>query len=215
MTFSVVPQSYDQNQVLPHGGVTNNYADHLPRSSAPGMDVALPNHVTDVIALHADRPTVRSPVDGIVTLVAANRWGTVRVRDKSGFEHTMLHNYVGIPLAYFVKEGTDVRRGQPIAYIGNVVPPGRAPVFDHVHYYITRSGRFYDPESLSYSPYDGSVVIPEQPRSWMDRSREEKHREVELSPDHRFDAIERLLDRLDDILEKLDKLSDHEAGAGR
>ncbi|WP_123721650.1 M23 family metallopeptidase [Pseudomonas lini] len=126
------------------------FSDHLARekpSGAPGIDVDV-NYNTEHSA-NWQRPVVKSPASGEVVF-SGGQYGTVRIKDKNGFEHRILHMYLDYEGP--VKErifplSRTVKIGDPIGVLGDVHPLKR--IRDHVHYSIIKPDGFYvDPKKL-------------------------------------------------------------------
>ncbi|ABZ01305.1 TPA: M23 family metallopeptidase [Pseudomonas putida] len=138
--------------------VGQGFAEHLARekpSGAPGIDIDV-RYNTEHLPTW-ERPIVRSPVSGEV-IFSGGQYGTVRIKDKNGYEHRILHMYLDsegpiggrvFPLGKYVK------RGDPIGVIGDVHPLRK--IRDHVHYSVIKpDGGFADPKKL-YFGEDGAV----------------------------------------------------------
>jgi hypothetical protein len=139
-----------------------------------------------------ERPIVRTPVSGQVTLVKPEPWGTVRILDRNGWTHTYIHNQVESPgplkRRYFpVAEGGRITKGDQIGYLSN-----RGTRRDHVHEYLQDpNGRFVDPQNVYRSKIDGAV------EGIIDLEREEFLRQ--LSSPARTETWDERWGPLDDI----------------
>lgn len=147
-------QAFQPAHMLQGGTVTSTFRRHLersPPSKAPGLDIDTDIQYTEGPP-YLEKLEVRSPVSGKVTF-RGGEYGTVRIRDSAGFEHSLIHMHLDVggkikgPAGYMaVSLGDYVERGQIIGLLGNVRVPSKR---DHVHYYLRGpDGRLIDPANV-------------------------------------------------------------------
>ena len=160
---SVVPElrSFQATEILDSGVEVagQGFHGHMERrtpSKSPGIDVDV-TYDTEHLA-NGERPTVRSPVSGEVVFRGPGRDGTVRIRDRNGYEHTVLHNrlnFEGPIEGRMYPLGETVQKGDPIGVVGN-----QGTARDHVHYSIKHPAGYYvDPKNQNFDK-DGTVLGP-------------------------------------------------------
>jgi murein DD-endopeptidase MepM/ murein hydrolase activator NlpD len=150
------------SDLLEGGTITNTFEQHLMRrpqqSARPGVDIDTNRQYTEGPP-YLEKPVVSSPVAGTVVFRGGN-WGTVRIRDKEGYEHVFLHMSLdptatskAPPDFKTVQLGQSISKGDTIGLLSNVKADR-----DHVHYFIQDTrGEILNPENLWFAR-DGSVL---------------------------------------------------------
>lgn len=151
---------FEPGDSLSGSQITSSFERHQnrsPPSHLPGVDTDVTHH-TEGLA-NGLRPIVRSPVSGRVQPpLDGGRYGTVKIRDASGYTHVLLHmrlNYEAPVSGRAFPLGLTLQIGDPIGFLGNT---GTAR--DHLHQsLVDPHGRIVDPTKYYYGE-DGRVTGP-------------------------------------------------------
>lgn len=98
------------------------------------------NYVGGQQGINLIHPEVRAPIDGVVTF-AGGQYGTVKIEDREGYSHELLHHQ-----DLLAHVGQIVSAGDVIGTMGGRGPLGPAQFAQHVHYQLrSPDGIFVDP----------------------------------------------------------------------
>lgn len=122
--FAHITSDFGENRVSgPHGGVDFNY-----QGGQSGINLT--------------NPAINSPIGGTVIFVGG-QYGTIKIKDKQGNSHEILHTN-----SQHVRIGQQVSAGDVIGTMGGSGPNGPDQYPQHVHYQMKDlQGQLINPQA--------------------------------------------------------------------